>query len=53
MSELTDLELKARADAFFDVENQLRYEYEGPYDLSSISEFFDEKAREILSKLES
>lgn len=41
-------ELKAKADAFFQVGELLNYEYEGSYNRSSIEEFFDNKAKALL-----
>jgi hypothetical protein len=46
---MTEIEqLKAKADAFFEVGEILKYEYDGPYDRSSIEEFFDDKAQDLI-----
>ena len=42
--------LKIKADAFFEVGEILRYEYEGFYDQEGIEDFFDSKARELVLK---
>jgi len=39
--------LKAKADAFEEVGQLLKYDYEGAYDRSSIESFFDDKAEEL------
>lgn len=40
----------AYSEALFMVGHYLKYEYEGPYDQSSIEEFFDKKAESIMEK---
>jgi len=42
-----------KADAFFEVGEKLKYEYEGPYDQSSIEEFFDALAQDLILKADS
>ena len=42
--------LKIKADTFFEVGELLKYEYEGAYDRSSIEDFFDSKAQELILK---
>lgn len=44
--------ISAKADAFFSVGEILKYEYEGPYDRSSIEEFFDNYADNLLKELD-
>ena len=46
-------DLKTKADAFFEVGEKLKYEYEGPYDRSSIEEFFDDLAQDLVLKADS
>ena len=46
--DIEDIKNNAIAETLYDVETHLRYEYDGPYDLSSISEFFNEKADELI-----
>ena len=43
-------DLKTKANAFFDVGEKLKYEYDGAYDRSSIEEFFDSLAEELMLK---
>lgn len=45
-------DLKVKADAFFEVGEKLRYEYDGSYDLSSIDEFFDGLACKLIEESE-
>ena len=42
--------LKIKADAFFEVGEILKYEYDGPYDQGSIEEFFYNKAQDLILK---
>jgi hypothetical protein len=46
-------DLKTKADAFFEVGEKLKYEYEGAYDRSSIEEFFDGLAEDLMLKADS
>ncbi len=46
-------DLKAKANAFFEVGEKLKYEYEGAYDISSIERFFDHLAKELILKADS
>jgi len=46
-------DLLIKADAFFEVGEKLKYEYEGPYDRSSIEEFFDDLAQDLILKADS
>ena len=46
-------DLKTKADAFFEVGEKLKYEYEGSYDRSSIEEFFDDLAQDLVLKADS
>lgn len=46
--ELKIIQLKAQSEAFFQVEEKLKYDYEGLYDRSSIGEFFDDIAQDLL-----
>lgn len=50
VSKETKEQLKAKADAYFSVGELLKYEYEGPYDRSSIEDFFDGKAQDLILK---
>ena len=46
-------DLKVKADAFFEVGEKLKYEYEGAYDRDSIEKFFDDLARDLMLKADS
>lgn len=46
-------DLLIKADAFFEVGEKLKYEYEGSYDRSSIEEFFDDLAQDLILKADS
>ncbi len=46
-------DLRVKADAFFEVGEKLKYEYEGSYDRSSIEEFFDGLAQDLILKADS
>lgn len=57
MSESTQAEkslqkrdLKVKANAFFEVGEKLKHEYEGHYDRSSIEDFFDGLAQDLILK---
>ena len=40
--------LKIKARTFFEAGELLRYSYDGPFDLSSIEDFFDDKAQDLM-----
>ena len=46
-------DLRVKADAFFEVGEKLKHEYEGPYDRSSIEEYFDDLAQDLILKADS